>query len=162
MSNGYKKNCFNTNQKKSKKFWCQCNSLSFSLSEKESSSTINITPHTHSSKRNQILNQDFNFGETHYCWRQALCRWCRHSNKIKIETQIFWVFYFLNTKINFIIWHVNFNSWCDIYFKNNATKLFYNIFTKSWCGQRLISFHLGFSLISFFHLPIITHHINNL
>ena len=41
-------------------------------------------------------------------------------------------------------------------------KLFYNIFTKCWCGQPLIGFYLCPSLISFFYLPIITHHISSL
>ena len=41
-------------------------------------------------------------------------------------------------------------------------KLFYNIFIICWCDQFFISFYLDLLLILFFHLPIITHHINNL
>ena len=48
---------------------------------------------------------------------------------------------------------------------SNATykhELFYNFFTKCWCGQPLISFHLNSSLILFFYLSIITYYISGL
>ena len=41
-------------------------------------------------------------------------------------------------------------------------KLFYNIFTKCWCDQHFIGFHLYPSLISIFHLPIVNHSYHSL